>query len=193
MINDIPASDATGLDDYLKALWRRKHFVVALTVIGLIIVVVYAGSLTRQYTARSQVVVTSLPNENTFAGVNLEAERALLSGNVLTERAIAAAKSSLSVADLQQDMDVSFVPDSDVLRVEVKSVDAESAQTLANALVTTYVTDRIQKQTDYYTKQIASLNVQLAELKTQIDPLTATINQLTVACRASCSSRRRSG
>src|SRR5438094_26222 len=27
MINDIAASDAAGLDDYLKALWRRKHFV----------------------------------------------------------------------------------------------------------------------------------------------------------------------
>lgn len=180
MINDIPASDATGLDDYLKALWRRKHFVVALTVIGLVIAVLYAGSLTREYTARSQVVVTNLPNENTFAGVNLEAERALLAGNVLTERAIAAAKSPLSVADLQQDMDVSFVPDSDVLRVEVKSTDAESAQALANALVTTYVTDRIQKQTDYYTKQIASLNTQAAELKAQIDPLTAAISALTI-------------
>ena len=181
MINDIPASDATGLDDYLKALWRRKHFVVALTVIGVVIAALYAGSLTREYTARSQVVVTNLPNENTFAGVNLEAERALLSGNVLTERAIAAAKSPLSVADLQQDMDVSFVPDSDVLRIEVKSTDGESAQALANALGTVYVTDRIQKQNDYYTKQIASLNTQAQDLKTQIDPLTATINQLTVA------------
>ena len=64
MINDIAAPDAAGLDDYLKALWRRKHFVLLLALAGVILSAIYASSLTREYTARAQIVVFKLPNEN---------------------------------------------------------------------------------------------------------------------------------
>ena len=179
MINDIPASDATGLDDYIKALWRRKHFVVALTVIGLIGAAMYAGSLTRDYTARAQVVVGRLPNENAFANVSLEAEQALMSSNAMVDAAIATAKSTISTADVQQNLNVSFVPDSGVLRVEVSAPTADSAQSLANAIATTYVNDRTKKQQDYYDKQLSSLNTQADTLAKQIAPLQIEIQTLT--------------
>jgi capsular exopolysaccharide synthesis family protein len=179
MINDIPATDAAGLDDYLKALWRRKHFVVLLTVAGLILAAIYAGSLTREYTARAQIVVSRLPNENAFGAISLDAEEAVMTSNELVDAAIASAKSNLTRNYVQQHLEVSFVPDSGVLRIAFSAPDAETAQTLATAIATTYVNNRSQKQTDFYSKQIASLNTQATDLSTKIRPLTDAINVLT--------------
>ena len=95
MMNDNAAPDAAGLDDYTKALWRRKHFVVLLAIVGLILAALYANSLTREYTARAQIVVFKLPNENAFGAVSLEAEQALLASNEQIDQAIASAKSDL--------------------------------------------------------------------------------------------------
>jgi non-specific protein-tyrosine kinase len=173
MITDIAPNDATGLDDYVKAIWRRKHYVVALTIIGLILAAAYAGSLTREYTARAQIVVGRLPTESAFGVVSLEAEQAQLSSNELIDRAITTANSSLSRNDVQQALGVSFVPDSGVLRIEFSALDPETAQTLATAIATTYVADRSQKQAEYYTKQIAALNEQINEYTTEIGKLTA--------------------
>lgn len=178
MMNDTAATDAAGLDDYLKALWRRKHFVVLLTITGLILAAIYANSLTREYSARAEIVVFRLPNENAFGEVSLDAEQALMTSNELVDAAIASAKSDLSRNYVQQHLSVSFVPQSGVLRLAFSAPDAETAQTLATAIATTYVNNRSQKQTDYYTKQIASLNVQAADLATKIRPLSDAINAL---------------
>jgi capsular exopolysaccharide synthesis family protein len=178
MINDIAAPDAAGLDDYLKALWRRKHFVVLLAITGLILSAIYASSLTREYTARAQIVVFKLPNENAFGNVSLDAEQALLESNEQIDQAIASAKSNLTRNYVQQQLAVSFVPDSGVLRIAFSAPDAETAQTMATAIATTYVNNRTQKQTEYYTKQIAALSVQANDLKAKIDPLAITYNEL---------------
>jgi capsular exopolysaccharide synthesis family protein len=173
MINDIAAGDSTGLDDYLKALWRRKHFVVALAVLGLVISAMYANSLTRVYTARAQIVVGRLPTENVFGVVSLEAEQAQLSSNELIDQAIATAKIDMPRSEVQQQLNVSFIPDSGVLRLEFSSPDPTTAQTMATAIATTYVNDRSNKQTEYYTKQIAELNKQVNTLTADIDKLDA--------------------
>jgi len=178
MMNDIAATDAASLDDYLKALWRRKHFVVLLTIAGLILAAIYASSLTREYTARAQIVVSHLPNENAFGAVSLDAEEALMTSNELVDAAIASAKSDLPRNYVQQQLAVSFAPDSGVLRIAFSAPDAETAQTMATAIATTYVSDRTQKQNDYYTKQVAALNLQANDLQKQIDPLTTEINAL---------------
>jgi capsular exopolysaccharide synthesis family protein len=140
--------------------------------------VIYASSLTREYSARAQIVVSHLPNENAFGAISLDAEEALMTSNELVDAAIASAKSDLTRNYVQQHLAVSFAPDSGVLRVAFSAPDAETAQTLATAIATTYVNDRTQKQNDYYAKQIAALNAQATDLKGQIDPLTVAINDL---------------
>src|SRR5215212_2891420 len=139
MMNDTAATDAAGLDDYLKALWRRKHFVVLLTIVGLILAALYASSLTREYSARAEIVVFRLPNENAFGEVSLDAEQALMTSNELVDAAIASAKSNATRNYVQQHLSVSFVPQSGVLRLAFSAPDAETAQALATAIATTYV------------------------------------------------------
>ena len=101
-----------------------------------------------------------------------------MTSNELVDTAISSAKSNITRNYVQQHLNVSFVPDSGVLRIAFSAPDAETAQTLATAIATTYVNDRSQKQTDFYTKQIASLNIQANTLQSQIDPLTKEINDL---------------
>ena len=179
MINDIAASDAAGLDEYLKALWRRKHFVVILTVVGLILAALYAHSLTAQYTARAQIVVAKLPTENQFANVSLEAESAKLQSNEYVDQAIKAANSSVTRDYVQQHLSVSFVPDSGVLRIAFSATDADTAGKIATEIANAYVTNRAKTQQDYYDNQIASLNDQANTLSKQIAPLTIEIQDLT--------------
>ena len=179
MINDIAASDAAGLDDYLKALWRRKHFVALLTIVGLILAALYVSSLSRQYTARAQIVLGKLPTESQFASQSLDAESALLQSNEYIDQAIKAANSNAPRSYVQQHLAVSFVPDSGVMRIAFSASDPQTAQSLATAVAITYVNNRVAKQTDYYTKQIASLNDQANNLNKQIAPLTIEIQDLT--------------
>jgi capsular exopolysaccharide synthesis family protein len=164
MINDIAASDAPGLDEYLKALWRRKYYVVALTIIGLIVAALYAGSLSRHYTASSEIIVGKLPTDNAFVPQSMEAERATLTGNDNIDQALATAGTNLTRGEVQQSLDVTFTPDSNVLRVAVSAPDAESAQKIANAIANAYQTDRNKKQQTYYESQITALNAQIAQL-----------------------------
>ena len=179
MINDIAASDAPGLDEYLKALWKRKHYVVILTVLGVVIAALYAGSLTRSYSANTEIIVGKLPTDNAFVPQSMEAEAATLTGNDNIDRALATAGTSLTRAEVQQSLDVSFTPDSNVLQVKVSTLDAESAQKIANAIALAYADDRAKKQQTYYDSQISSLNGQIDTLDKQITTLTTEISNLT--------------
>ncbi|HUP74778.1 MAG TPA: polysaccharide biosynthesis tyrosine autokinase [Acidimicrobiales bacterium] len=181
MINDIAANDAAGLDDYLKALWRRKHFVVLLTIVGVILAGLYASSITREYTAQAQIVVGRLPNESSFVAQSLEVEQALLESNAYIDQVIAATGTSMSRADVQKQLAVSFVPDSGVLRIAFSAPDAQTAQALATAIATNYVINRTQTQTEFFAKQIVSLNEQASALTARIDPLTIELNELSTA------------
>src|SRR5882757_4591362 len=116
MINDISASDAPGLDEYVKALWRRKHYVVILTVLGLVVAALYAGSLTRHYTAGSEIIVGKLPTDNAFVPQSMEAESATVSGNDNIDKAVAASGTKLTRAEVQQNLSVTFATDSNVLK-----------------------------------------------------------------------------
>src|SRR5687768_309368 len=179
MINDIAASDAPGLDEYLKALWKRKHYVVILTVLGVVIAALYAGSLTRSYSANTEIIVGKLPTDNAFVPQSMDAEAATLTGNDNIDRALASAGTSLTRAEVQQSLEVSFTPDSNVLQVKISTLDAESAQKIANAIALAYADDRAKKQQTYYDSQISSLNAQIATLNTQIAGLTTEISNLT--------------
>ena len=179
MINDIAASDAPSLDEYLKALWRRKHFVVILTALGVVLASVYAGSLTRSYSANTQIIVGKLPTDNEFVPVSLEAERATLSGNDNIDRALATAGTNLTRAEVQQNLDATFAQDSNVMEVKVSALDADSAQKIANAIALAYADNRAKIQQTYYDSQISSLNSQIATLDKQIKELTTAISNLT--------------
>jgi capsular exopolysaccharide synthesis family protein len=157
-------NEAARLEDYIQAVGNRKWLVLALTVLGLLGAFLFASSRTSTYTAEATVIVNPTPaggegGRNTQ--VNQDRERQIVESTATAEAAIdlleqrAASASDreilglpadpnerLLAEDLLEDLEVSFLPQSDTLNVAYTSTRATRSQVTANAFANAYVTAR---------------------------------------------------
>ena len=168
MINDASAAEGPSLDDYVRALWRRKHYVVLLTIVGLILSILYVRSSTPKYSSEARVVVGRLPQESDFAGPNLEREREIITSAESVRRVISQLSLSAQEKSVQDDLTIAFVPDSDVMRIGYQSADPKEAADVVTAFAANYAKDREAAKTEYYNAQLASLQGSLTTINQEI-------------------------
>ncbi len=151
-------AEAARLEDYIQAVRNRKWLVLALTLLGLLAAFILASSRTNSYTAESTIIVNPTPvggENNRLRAVNLDRERQIVESTetadaaiaLLTARANSPADEAIlglpiDAEELLEDLDVSFLPDSDTLNVAYTSPNSLRSQVTANAFATAYVTTR---------------------------------------------------
>lgn len=172
--------EAARLEDYLRAMQRRKAVVVALTLIGLALAFLYVTARTPTYTGTATVLLRPTPGgaNDQLVQPNLEKEREVLSSNTTAT----AVKAELGLApapeQLLTDLSVQFRPDSDVLRVSYTSTEQAAAAATANSFATQYVTQREGGAQKFYADTIAASKAQVDALQKQIGDLGAQIDTL---------------
>lgn len=176
MMNDTAPADAPGIDEYAKVLWRRK-FIVLLAVIGCFFLAsLYAGSTTEMFTAEARVVLGPLPGEiGAIAEPVLDAEAERMQSNERTDSVIATTGIAADRKAVQQDLEVLFTPDSDVLRVKFSTTDPEMAAKVANAFASSYLAEREGQANKFFQDKLAVLNADLTELSKRIQDQEAII------------------
>lgn len=178
-----PANEAPTLDDYLRAIQARRWLVAGATVAGLSLGLVYDSVRTPTYEAVARTVVgpsrsLSLDSSRAVAP-NLERERELmLSDDVF---AVAAANLQITVPeinDLAEELEVDFVPDSDVLRLAAVNSDPQLATDLANAVSNAYVAETESRETGFFDVRISSLEAEIQSITSEIETLDTELSGL---------------
>ncbi len=168
MMNGTATADAPGIDEYAKVLWRRK-FIVLVSVIGCFVLAsLYAGSTTEMFTAEARIVLGPLPGDGQVLDLVLDAEAERMQSNGRTDSVIAATGVAADRRAVQQDLEVLFTPDSDVLRVKYSTTDPEIAAKVANAFASSYLAEREGQANKFFQDKLAVLNSDLTELNTRI-------------------------
>lgn len=182
------APEAARLEDYLRAVSRHKWVVIALTLLGVALALLFASTRTPTYTATSVIVLRPTPVgsvDNRLVTPNLETEREILASNATAEAVRTQLGLAASAEDLLSNLEIEFRPDSDVMQVSYTSVDRQAAATAANSFAENYVTQREAAAVGYYQARIASADAStqaliedLGETQTVIDELQQRRTQL---------------
>ncbi len=179
-----PANEAPTLDDYLRAIQARKWLVLTATALGVLLALTYHSARSPEYEAVTRVVVgpsrsLSLDSARAVAP-NLERERELmLSDDVFASAAATLGISVPAMNDLtDDDVEVDFIPDSDVLRIAAVNSSASLAADLANAIATSYVAETEAREIDFFTVRIDSLEAERTAISDEIAQLDQRLSEL---------------
>lgn len=149
--------DTPGLEDYLRALQKRKWLVLAVTALGLLLAFAYTNQRTDTYEAVAKVRVAPSPVGAVDARLvqpNLETEREVLDSLPTANTVIRDLGLTTPPNDLLRELTVQFRPDSDVLTAAFKDESPARAEELVNAFIKAYVDDRNAQATDFYESQL---------------------------------------
>lgn len=189
-------ADAARIEDYIRAIRERWLLVILAPLLLAVAASTFASSRAAVYTADARIGVgpspVGAPNPNNLRAANLEREREEIESNAVAEAAATRIGApGVDAADLLGALTVSFRPDSEVLRVEVRDGDPQFAADAANAIAETYVEARQGAATAWYQtrvdgaeaslaavdaaiadleERLASLDVEQAELQLLLDP-----------------------
>ncbi len=176
--SELKAKDTPGLEDYISAVRRRSVLVLLCALLGLALLTLFTLSRTDQFQGEARVLVNPTP----IGSVNGQDVRPVLSRelNVVASNAIATQAAeelglTISPRALLENLEVTFVDDSDTLELAYVSQDAVEAAEIVNAIAVAYVEDRQrqadeqdQSTIDQLTNNIAATEDQIAELESQI-------------------------
>lgn len=186
--------ETARLEDYLRAIRLRKWLVLALTLLGAIGAFLFATSRQPTYTAETTVLVRPSPavarNPGQPDAVNLEREEEILYSNEIESNVIEALGVTAEPGALTKNLDVTFQPDSEVLRIEYTSSAADAARITADAYATEYQRSREGEATDYLravaesaAADVEALNAALADEQRQLAELSRRRSEATQAGR----------
>jgi capsular exopolysaccharide synthesis family protein len=147
-------SDIARLEDYLRAVQRRKLLVLTLAVLGVIAAYLYAQRGEDTYTATSSVLIRSTPVGARVPGQldppNLEREREVLTSSRVANAVADSLGGPTQGNQLVRGLSVDFRPDSDVLFVRYTSPDPERAAAVSDSFAAAYVAQREGEAQNYY-------------------------------------------
>ncbi len=142
MYQDLQTDDnSVGLKDYLNSIRAHRLLILLAGLLGLALALWFTGTRTPSYEAEASVVLgptmVGSTNENARAPV-LEREMAIVGSDVVA-RAVATKVPERDVDELLEELDVLFVPESEVLTIQATDVDPSVAADIANAFAESYV------------------------------------------------------
>ncbi|MEJ7801461.1 MAG: Wzz/FepE/Etk N-terminal domain-containing protein, partial [Ilumatobacter sp.] len=170
-------ADEMTLRDYLAVVRRRWWLVLVAVALTAGISLAVSASQTPIYEAEAQMLVASRTNDTVFdrgdqlgagdATRAIETEIQVLEGEVVAERV----RAELGVEGAMPDVDGTVVGSTDVISVNVRSEDPQTAQNLANAYVQAYIDNRREQAVDSLLAAATQLQGQVTQLQSQIDML----------------------
>ncbi|MGI9601089.1 MAG: polysaccharide biosynthesis tyrosine autokinase, partial [Acidimicrobiales bacterium] len=169
-------------EDYLNAIRNRKWLVLACTLVGLGLSLLYLESRTATYSAEAKVVLNPTPVgaiDSRLKEANMEEEREKFDSFPIADAVIADLGLTVDSQNVLLDnLGVSFRPDSFVLSAKYESQDPVEAQMLVNSFARNYVDARnaadegwYQGQIDLLIEQRMPLDEELAQVEFEIAAL----------------------
>lgn len=165
--------EAASLEDYLSAIRDRARLILLCAAIGLVGAYLLASNRTPQFEAVATVVANPSPAGSTLEGrlveANLDREVEILVSDSVARAAVEIMGSEEDPLPLRLDLEVEFVPDSDILQVGFTDPDAQRSADVVNAFAEAYVEQRVREQLDFYDLKIAGLEETVATLEVSVD------------------------
>lgn len=178
MLYEIPQSstETPGLEDYLRAIRERWQLILLAAILGGVAAFLFANTRVDRFEGEAKVVINpTIANATNASLVRpvLEREREVMSSIAVVEQALDTAGLSGSAVRILDDIEVSFVNDSDTLSITYQSIDPDTAAATVNAIANAYVDRREAASLAVYETQIGSLQTQAASLSDEL-AITAT-------------------
>ncbi len=133
--------NSVSLKDYLNSIRAHRLLILLSGLLGLALALWFTGTRTPSYEAESSVVLgptmVGSTNENPRAPA-LEREMAIVGSDIVAE-AVAARVPERDVDQLLEELDVLFVPESEILTIQATDIDPSVAAEIANAFAESYV------------------------------------------------------
>ncbi len=175
-----PQGRQVGLEEYLKAIKSHKFLLGALTALSLLVAAWFSQTRTLEYVAESKVLIGPSPigavNEFALRPPVLEREREVIVSTPLVGPA--AATIGADTEDVIRDLEVTFIPNSEVINIAYPNSVPETAAALVNALASGYVQQREGQAISLLEDRLAVYQERVTSLTQQHDQVSATIAEL---------------
>lgn len=155
---------SVGLEDYLAAVRRHKLAVVVCALVAATVAVWYTTSRTDVYEASTAVAVGPTPVGATSSALlspRVEREAEILASIKVAEEVIDRLSLSQTPSELLADVDVKFVPNSDVLQLSYQGTSPAEVSNVANGFVEVYTEQREAAAVEFYTTELGAIQKQL--------------------------------
>lgn len=169
------------LEDYLRSIKAHWLPILVTTLLGLGLAAWYTNQRTETYEAHTAVALNPTPVGSTNAGMtapSVERESEFLASRAVAEAVIASLNLDVTPAGLLNDVNVQFVPNSDVLQVTARAASPEAAADLANAMVEEYSNQREAQAAAFNADALAVRTDQLSALQADITATETQLNEL---------------
>ncbi|MEL7208477.1 MAG: hypothetical protein AAGK32_09655, partial [Actinomycetota bacterium] len=160
-------------EDYLGAAKRQRRLIAAVIGVCVLLAIAATFAMSKTYTAESRVLVRPVldPSDQTSAEVNIDTERGVARSLSVSEIAAALLGGEQSASSLQQDLSVSAIPDSQILKLSYAAGDAERSAEVANAYADAYLQFRTQEADSAKEQVQTALEAERANLVARRDAL----------------------
>lgn len=164
------------LRDYWQVVVRRRWLVLAGVVATLAAALIMVAAQTPVYEAEAQLLVRSLPGDSVFQAQSasaanaarlIETEIRVLEGAPVEDRV----RENLGVVGDLPDASGSAIKDTDVVRIRVRSGNAETAARLADAYMQAYIDVKREQNVNSLLDASAEVQKKVSELQEQIDAI----------------------
>ena len=182
MLYEIPQSsqEVPRLEDYIAAIRERWVVIAICALLGLLAALAFATTRTAMFEAESRVVINptiaNATNQNLVAP-SLEREREVASSIDVVSAALALGELTGNAPQIAEDLEVSFVNDSDTISIAYQHPDPDRAADIANLVAQAYVERREEASIAIYTTQISELSSDAESLDVSIDELGVELGQ----------------
>ena len=182
MLYEIPQSsqEVPRLEDYLAAIRERWIVIAIVALLGLVAAILFSTTRTEMFEAESRVVINptiaNATNQNLVAP-SLEREREVASSIDVVVDALMAGGITGNAPRIAEDLEVSFVNDSDTISIAFQDADPDRAADIVNLVAQAYVNRREDASIAVYSTQITELSSDAEFLDTAIDELSLELGQ----------------
>jgi capsular exopolysaccharide synthesis family protein len=171
------------LRQYAAIVFARRWLIAIITVVVGLGVWIWTARLTPIYVAEARVLVLPLqdplvslaPINSGLAQPNLNTETQVIESTEVARRVREAQGLSTPADALLKNVDVSAVPDAEVLTIRYSDRNAASAAKLANAFAAAYLEQRTERAQEVVGQVRTSVQAKIGSLRSKINDLTERI------------------
>ena len=188
--------DEIDLTELISALWRKKLFIIFVSVSALLFGYMYADSLPKRYQSKATVLLHGQNTNTTIASllpgavssnVDFDTSIKLLTSHqflqsiipklsVPTSISLMSNERLFNVADISQNLTVSKVSATNLLEISFKSIDAQFSAQVVNVITANFIDYKasllqpgVKKNGVWLDEKIANLQQQLAVEESQLN------------------------
>jgi tyrosine-protein kinase len=170
----------SDLREYLRVIRTRKWTIIVVTIAVVGAALFLSFRQTPQYEAETQVFVEAISADPSVPAQppNLDTERQLVSTAAVATKAADILGTNVSPSDLVEDLSVSVVTNTEILKISFADPDPEFARAAADAFADAYLQFRQEKGSDEIQAELEALQ---SELEVTREELTALAQRIDAA------------